>query len=68
MEANKLSNNSIINLTQANELSLKLKESLAQVRNSHLGKIANCAHHEFSLRLAHLAQARFLSFKWKAFA
>jgi len=47
-----------VNLAQANELSHKREEPLAQATSSRLGEIANREHIEVALKLAHLAQAR----------
>jgi len=46
-----------INLAQAKELSLKRQGSLAQAKSFRLSEIEN-KEYEFSLKLAHLAQAR----------
>ena len=48
----------IVNLAQAKELSLKRQGSLAQAKSFHFSEIENREYFEFSLKLAHLAQAR----------
>jgi len=49
-----------VNLAQANELSLIAQATgyLAQAKNFRLSEIENREYFEFSLKLAHLAQAR----------
>jgi len=58
MGAYKHLNNSVVNLAQAKELSLRRKGSLAQAKSFRLSEIENREYFEFSLKLAHLAQAR----------
>jgi len=58
MGAYKYLNNFVVNLVQAKELSLRRQGSFAQAKNFHLSEIENREHFEFSLKLAHLAQAR----------
>jgi len=50
-----------INLAQGKELSLKRQGSLAQAKSFRLSEIENKEYFKFSLKLAHLAQARGLS-------
>ena len=58
MGAYKYLNNYAVNLAQAKELSLRRQGSLAQAKSFRLSEIENREHFEFSLELAHLAQAR----------
>jgi len=58
MGAYKYLNNSTVNLAQAKELSLRRQGSLTQAKSFCLSEIENRGHFEFSLKLAHLAQAR----------
>ena len=58
MGAYKYLNNFVVNLAQAKELSLRRQGSLAQAKGFRLSEIENREHFEFSLKLAHLAQAR----------
>ena len=60
MGAYKYLNNFVVNLVQAKELSLRRQGSLAQAKSFRLSlsEIENKQHFEFSLKLAHLAQAR----------
>jgi len=58
MGAYKYLNNYAANLAQAKEFLLKRQGSLAQAKRFRLSEIENREHFEFSLKLAHLAQAR----------
>jgi len=58
MGAYKYLNNYAVNLAQAKELLLRRHGSLAQAKSFRLSEIENIKHFEFSLKLAHLAQAR----------
>jgi len=58
MGAYKYLNNSTVNLAQAKELSLRRQGSLAQAKSFRLSETENREHFKFSLKLAHLAQAR----------
>jgi len=48
----------IVNLAQAKELSLRQQGVSLKRKNFHLSEIENKEYFEFSLKLAHLAQAR----------
>jgi len=57
-----------VNLAQAEELSLRREEPLAQATSYCLGETANKGHVDVSLKLAHLVSARLLSLRREAFA
>ena len=57
MGAYKYLNNSVVNLAQAKELSLRRQGSLAQAKSFRLSEIENREHFEFSPKREAFAQA-----------